>query len=64
MRYYATVESERGGRPARKGADEHLEIVLTEKGITEYIIIMRASGLTVWDEKRKEMILTVDKGKT
>lgn len=47
MLLYATVEGSHGSRPARKGDNSVLEIVLTRKGVTDYWITFNEFGLTV-----------------
>ena len=48
MKLYATISNERRKtRPAKKGADDKLDIQLTKKGVPEYQITYTPEGLKV-----------------
>lgn len=44
MKLYATVQSERNSRVAKKGGDEYIEIQLSNKGINIFDILFTDDG--------------------
>jgi len=50
MKLYATIESERGGRPARKGGDEVLKISVKVGNSDEYLLCVDNDGILLqWE---------------